>query len=239
MIMDEPATNLHVSGQMELRKFLKEFAKSSGLTFIISTHSPFLIDCDHLEEVRLMQMNVNGNVIIRDKFSGLPDDTLEQTNEVFKALTVGRHMMMDPSSRLYFVEGITDYNYLTAFKKLLGVSNVCFLPINGLKQDDFIPRLMKLDKEPVLIVDGDGAGKDLISRTKDTGVKVISLSEVKPSFRNIEDLFTKEDREKFNVADKSFNKTSVFKNSIFDIAEELSPSTKKNFEELLKYLEAA
>ena len=239
IIMDEPATNLHVSGQIELRSFLKEFAKENGLTFVISTHSPFLIDCDHLDEVRLMQINPNGSVTVRDKFTGLPEDQLEQTSEVFKALTVGRHMVMDPESRLFYVEGITDYNYLTAFKLLLGYDNVSFLPVNGLWQDGFIQRLMKLDKSPVLIVDGDGAGKDIISKAEGSGVRVISLGDVKSSFKNIEDLFTKEDQRKFGVGDKSFNKTSVFKNSIFLISESLAPTTRKNFEELFGYLEVA
>lgn len=239
IIMDEPATNLHVSGQIELRSFLKEFARENGLTFIISTHSPFLVDCDNLDEVRIMEKSPTGGMTIRDKFAGLPEDSIEQTNEVFKALTVGRHMLMNPDSKVYYVEGITDYNYLTAFKKLFGMTNIFFIPINGLKQDSFISRLLNLDKNPSLIVDGDQIGLSMVKEADGTGVLVIPISNANPSFKNIEDLFSKEDKEKFNVADKSFNKTSVFKNAIFDIAPDISDITKKNFEKLLKYLDVA
>ena len=41
MIMDEPATNLHVKGQEELRQFLKEFATKNGITFIIYSFPVF------------------------------------------------------------------------------------------------------------------------------------------------------------------------------------------------------
>lgn len=47
IVMDEPATNLHPEGQKELRAFIKKFAIENNLTFIIATHSPFLIDADN------------------------------------------------------------------------------------------------------------------------------------------------------------------------------------------------
>lgn len=40
LIMDEPAANLHVKGQRELRAFLKEFALLNDITIIVATHSP-------------------------------------------------------------------------------------------------------------------------------------------------------------------------------------------------------
>src|SRR5690606_7725645 len=39
IVMDEPATNLHVSGIVELRKFIKEYAERNELTFVLSTHN--------------------------------------------------------------------------------------------------------------------------------------------------------------------------------------------------------
>jgi len=43
IIMDEPATNLHVKGQRELRSFMKNFAVKNDITIVIATHSPFLL----------------------------------------------------------------------------------------------------------------------------------------------------------------------------------------------------
>ena len=57
IIMDEPATHLHASGQQELRKFLKKFAIDNSLTIIMATHSPFLIDLDYLDELRIINLN--------------------------------------------------------------------------------------------------------------------------------------------------------------------------------------
>ena len=67
--MDEPATNLHVRGQEELRKFLKEFAIKNGITFIIATHSPFLVDLDYLDEIRLISLHDNNVAKIDNVFS--------------------------------------------------------------------------------------------------------------------------------------------------------------------------
>ncbi|GAA7047811.1 hypothetical protein HpCHN1_00920 [Helicobacter pylori] len=54
-VMDEPATHLSVPAKKEFRKFLKEYAHKHNTTFVLATHDPFLVDTDHLDEIRIVE----------------------------------------------------------------------------------------------------------------------------------------------------------------------------------------
>ncbi|WP_447368202.1 AAA family ATPase [Helicobacter pylori] len=54
-VMDEPATHLSVPARKEFRKFLKEYAHKNHVTFVLATHDPFLVDTDHLDEIRIVE----------------------------------------------------------------------------------------------------------------------------------------------------------------------------------------
>ncbi|WP_331273235.1 AAA family ATPase [Helicobacter pylori] len=54
-VMDEPAAHLSVPARKEFRKFLKEYAHKNHVTFVLATHDPFLVDTDHLDEIRIVE----------------------------------------------------------------------------------------------------------------------------------------------------------------------------------------
>ncbi|GHQ12771.1 hypothetical protein VN1213_06030 [Helicobacter pylori] len=54
-VMDEPAAHLSVPAKKEFRKFLKEYAHKHNTTFVLATHDPFLVDTDHLDEIRIVE----------------------------------------------------------------------------------------------------------------------------------------------------------------------------------------
>ena len=150
IIMDEPATNLHVKGQRELRGFLKEFAIKNDISIVIATHSPFLIDLDYLDEIRVI-VNKDNISSIENNFAAVNENDPDSLLPIKESLTVENHILCNPEEKIVFVEGITDYNYLTAFKKLLGKTGITFLPINGVgtTKDECIKitqRLMKIRK---------------------------------------------------------------------------------------------
>ena len=133
ILMDEPATNLHVKGQDELRDFLKQFAVQSGITFVIATHSPFLVNLDYLDEIRLLIPQSDNTTWINNSFTTVNPDDADSLLPIRESLTVRNSVLLDPKQIVVFVEGITDYNYLVAMKKLVGnYNNLTFLPINGL-----------------------------------------------------------------------------------------------------------
>ncbi len=62
-VMDEPATHLSVPARKEFRKFLKEYAHKNHVTFVVATHDPFLVDTDHLDEIRIVEKETEGSAI--------------------------------------------------------------------------------------------------------------------------------------------------------------------------------
>ena len=233
IIMDEPATNLHVSGIRELREFMKDYAKRSELTFLISTHSPFFVDVDNLEEVRVVSRK-NNEAVINNKFQVIEEDDTDALRPIKDALTVGRHIILNPENKTIFVEGMTDYCYLTAIKQNCPdlEQNIHFLPIQGLKKSNLLDRVMKIEKYPTILVDNDKYGKSVRDQANSSKyrdrVEVITLSEIDASYKTIESLFAEEDCPN----DKEFETAVSFKNAFN--AEKLNDNTVYNFRKLFK-----
>lgn len=239
IIMDEPATNLHVKGQRELRGFLKEFAIHNDISIVIATHSPFLIDLDYLDEIRVV-VNKDNISSIENNFAAVNENDPDSLLPIKDSLTVENHILVNPKEKVVFVEGITDYNYLTVFKKLFKKTGITFLPINGVGKTKeecikITKRLMKIrHKDPILLVDNDKAGNCIKEVNKDNkDFIIISLNEADGSFKTIESLFTQEDLKKFSLIDgagkKHASTSSVFKNQILKNKNFISEKTKSNF----------
>ena len=109
IIMDEPATNLHVLGVVELRKFLKEFAVKNDLTIVLATHLPYMLDPDYLDEVRMITTQ-DRVVHISNDFAAYHINDPDSLRPIKEALTVKTHYILDPEKSVVFVDGITDYN---------------------------------------------------------------------------------------------------------------------------------
>lgn len=244
VIMDEPATNLHVKGQIELRAFLKEFAMKNDITIVIATHSPFLIDLDYLDELRIV-VNRNNVSSIENDFAAMNLDDPDSLLPVKESLTVENHVLLDPDQNVIFVEGITDYNYLVAMKKLLGYDSLTFLPIKGVgkkgQEVAISQKLIKIRKHrPFLLADADAAGQAMKKANKDSELKVMLLSEADEKFKEIEDLFASEDAQKFGLIDSQGNAvkhhsiSAVFKNRVLSDPSCVSEATKNNFKKVFE-----
>ncbi len=244
IVMDEPATNLHVKGQIELRGFLKEFAMKNDVTIVLATHSPFLIDLDFLDELRIVS-NVDNITTIDNDFSAINIDDPDSLLPVKESLTVENHVLLDPDQNVVFVEGITDYNYLVAMKRVLGYEDLTFLPIKGVgkkgMQKEISEQLIKIRKRnPFLLVDADMAGKAMKKANEDSELKVMTLSEIDPAFKEIESLFDIEDAKKFGLIDEKGNavkhhsSSAIFKNAIINDPSLVSDKTKDNFKKVFE-----
>gem|GEM_PF-1236466 len=237
VVMDEPATNLHARGQTELAKMIREFAIEKGITFVISTHSPFLINCDNLDELRILTLDDTNHAHVHDKFTVMDTQNPDQLDAILEGLTIGRHVLFDPNEKTVFVEGITDYNYLTAFKLLFDIKGITFLPINGVKdKETIVERIRNISKNPVILVDGDPAGNALYKYAEDSDVEVIRLSDIDRKFYDIESVFTSSDRRDFEIDEKEWHASSVFKQYIKQNSRFITDRTKAGFRKILDYL---
>ena len=251
VLMDEPDAHLSLPARRDLRKFLKKFARDNGITFIVATHNPSFIDINHLDEIRIVKHRKEGDgVEIINDFSVINSwdvDTLEDIVNSFGVLH--RDILTNPNNKVIFVEGIMDYNYLTAFKLLKENKenkeiNIVFLPISGLGSKDtmkiVIEKLSKF-KNPVVFTDADKAGiifQELSSNKKDK-LKVITLKDI-PDLnekKEIEDLFSENDRKNYYyvIEKKNTKGSSLFKNMILNNKSKFEEETINNFNKVLDY----
>lgn len=260
VLIDELETHFSVPAQRELRTFLKAYAKRNGITFIATTHSPFLADIEHLDELRIIKQQDDGGADIINDFSLFSKDKTRV--DALKDIKKAFGMQGLVSKRVIFVEGITDYNYLTKFKQLYKQEkkvklNLAFLPVGGLgdpknsndeKAKHLIEELPELiDRHAILLVDNDGKGKSFqkqAEKCKDLTVvridEAFEDSQAKSTIKEIETLFSQADKEKYKEILQAKSKPNesgsvasrVFKNGDFELEEQ----TKENFFTLLEYL---
>lgn len=143
---------------------------------------------------------------------------------------------------------------MVAFKKKLKKDDIVFLPIRGIgkfgskefedKQKEISKRLIKIKKHsPILMVDGDNAGKSMKKTNNDSELTVFTLTDVKPEFKTIENLFSETDQKDLGIITdngkyvKHSSKSSLFKS--FDIyTRNLSKDTEENFKLLFNHIES-
>ena len=231
---------------------MKSFAKNNNITIIITTHSPFLIDIDNLDELRVVTSK-NGIAKICDKFHYIDGNDTDVIEELKKSLTVNQNILFAEQSKIIFVEGITDYNYLTKFKNLKifdqKYQNLYFFPINGIgkniNEENASKILKKIKKiwnnKSFLLVDSDQSGLKFQEKYNTNENIIVALNEafdsdIQSKIKEIESLFECENNSKIIelIKDKSFASSSLFKN--YYPEEKIPRTIVENFEKLFEYL---
>lgn len=239
IISDEFATALHPEGQKELRKFIKDFGIKNDVLFVIATQSPFLADVDNFDDLRVVSL-VENSAHISNSFTTVDHDDPDSLLPIKKSFTIGNHVLYDYDTMIVFVEGITDYNYLTMFKNLLGYKDIAFLPIEGVgknedQRKEIIKKLLSIRKHnSMVLVDGDKAGELLVKSCENTALDALSLIEIDKNFIEIENVFSEKDCAKHNLHAKSVGNSSLLKN--FATLNDFDEKTKNNFKKVLDTL---
>ncbi len=263
VVMDEPATHLSVPARKEFRRFLKEYAHKNHVTFVLATHDPFLVDTDHLDEIRIVEKETEGSVI-KNHFNyplnnaGKDFDALDK---IKRSLGVGQHVFHNPKKhQIIFVEGITDYCYLSAFKLYFNEREFkenpipfTFLPISGLKNNpnemkETIQKLCELDNHPIVLTDDDRKDGSDPQRAKSEQFKnaneemhdpitILQLSDCDRHFKQIEDCFSANDRKKY-AKNKQMELAMAFKTRLLYGSKDdvVSEETEKNFLKLFEWI---
>ncbi|MGL2739576.1 ATP-binding protein [Helicobacter pylori] len=263
-VMDEPATPLSVPARKEFRKFLKEYAHKNHVTFVLATHDPFLVDTDHLDEIRIVEKETESSVI-KNSFNYPLNNASKDSDALYqikRSLGVGQHVFHNPQKhRIIFVEGITDYCYLSAFKLYFNKHNpqfkdnpipFTFLPISGLKNNpnemkETIQKLCELDNNPIVLTDDDrkcdsdqNATSERFKRANEEmhdPITILQLSDCDRHFKQIEDCFSANDRKKY-AKNKQMELAMAFKTRLLYGGEDdvMSEETKKNFLYLFEWI---
>jgi predicted ATP-dependent endonuclease of OLD family len=215
LLLDEPGLNLHASAQADLLRFFDDLSKKYQI--IYTTHSPFMVETEHLDRVRTCFETEDGT-IISDSIQEKDPNTLFPLQAAL-GYDIAQNLFVSKNNLL--VEGPTDLIYLTVLSSLLEGEkrtflneNITIVPVGGLdKVTTFISLLRgsKLNVACLLDTFTDQKGKqkveDLVMHKiiKDKNIRFFNefTNNGKP-VADIEDLFDKE--EYLNLFNLAFDK---------------------------------
>ncbi len=222
LLLDEPGLNLHASAQNDLLRFIEDLSKKYQI--IYTTHSPFMVESNHLDRVRTCLETEEGT-IISDTIQEKDPNTLFPLQAAL-GYDIAQNLFVSKNNLL--VEGPADLIYLTVLSNILESEkrtclkeNITIVPVGGLdKVSTFISLLrgQKLNIACLLDTFTDQKGKqkvnDLIRYKiiKEKNIRFFDeFSNNGKTVADIEDLFTKDEYVKlFNAAfDKEFSEVKV------------------------------
>lgn len=162
LLLDEPGLHLHPTAQQELIAFFERLSADNQL--IYTTHSPFLIDGEHLHRVRPVTEDDTGH-------SRITAETWPSDRETIFPLQAAagyamvRGLFQHKDNVL--VEGMSDYYYLHALGAQCRASgrealsdDIYIIPCGGTKLVGHIASLFLGQKvRPLVLLDGDEAGR--------------------------------------------------------------------------------
>ena len=162
LLLDEPGLHLHGTAQQKNVEFLEKLSKQNQLLY--STHSPFMVDPDHLERVRVVYEDEDG-------YAKVSEDVWPKDKDSLFPLQAGLGYALAQtlfySKRQVVVEGLTDYWLLKGVNDLLSRKSMktlredaVIVPCGG------VSRLMPLasmlrghEVKVAIVLDGDEPGK--------------------------------------------------------------------------------
>jgi len=211
VLLDEPALTLHGKAQADFLRFINErLAPSSPVLY--TTHSPFMIEADRLERVRIVEDKgpPEGAICSQDILSSDPNSLPLQASlgyDIAQTLFVGPNNLV--------VEGTSDYIYLIVMSQACVASGRAglnqlwrILPAGGATNIPTFVSLVGPHLDVTVLADSDTQGMQRITNMVAQKVLVghrLILAKVAAGTHDadIEDLFT--DGDYLKIYNKAFN----------------------------------
>lgn len=189
ILLDEAGLSLHPLAQKDLLAFFKNLATTNQI--IHTTHSPFLVDTNNIDSVKIAYIDNDGYTVISNDLRDNSDPKRDTSvYAVHAALGLSVSDIMLNGCQPVIVEGTSDQYYLNAIKTYLIASglfkpskDIVFMPAGGVKGVSAIASIVSAKGElPYVIIDGDTSGtsfKDKLKKDlyKDEEHKLICLKD--------------------------------------------------------------
>lgn len=210
ILVDEPGLYLHAKAQKDLLKILT--AHSSTYPVIFSTHSPYLIREDLLENVRLIEKR-DGCTNVLGKVHAHPTADKETLTPILTAIGLGINdsiTNLDQKNNVV-VEGIEDVFYLQAFKYLLGTTTLNFINGGGASNMGIVGAVLEgWGANVFYLFDNDQGKKDGTKRLKEWRVLPDLIKVVlEDENTTIADVLSQSDFKKFVLEDSFLKYASL------------------------------
>lgn len=175
LLLDEPGLSLHPLAQRDLSHFFENLTKTNQILF--TTHSPFLVDSDHLDRVKAVYTNQEGATEISSDLRVTETDASQSKSiyPVYAALGLSVSNTLLQGCEPVIVEGPSDQIYLSAIKNILSSQGrlaarreLVFVPAGGVRGVKAVISILtgKDEALPFVLLDSDFAGKDLAKKLR-------------------------------------------------------------------------
>ena len=154
---------MHPTAQQELIGFFEELSNNNQLAY--TTHSPFLIDGEHLHRVRPVSEGDTGHSRVTSSWWPTDKDTIFPL-QAAAGYAMIRGLLQHQKNIL--VEGMSDFYYLQALSGQCSKTGrqalpdeIYITPCGGARQVGYLASLfLGQDARPLVILDADQAGRD-------------------------------------------------------------------------------
>lgn len=202
ILIDEPGLYLHAKAQEDILRFLYEEIDNN---VIFTTHSPYLIDINKLDSLKLIRKMEKLGTVVDQKYYDCKDQ--ETITPVITAIgyNVAKNPIEIGNGLNIITEGISDRFYILAFLCLLGCNdNINIIPSTGAGNIHLLVSLsIGWNLNYKILLDKDTGEEEAINNLRklfledDQMYQKIIYACDKGA---IEEVFSKEDKKKFNIS---------------------------------------
>jgi predicted ATP-dependent endonuclease of OLD family len=215
VLLDEPALTLHARAQADFLHFIND-RLAAERQVIYTTHSPFMVQADHLESVRIVEDQGPdvGAIVSTDVGRVAPDSAFPLQGAL--GYDLAQHLFVGPHNLV--VEGMSDFTYLTVLSELLRSKDRValderwrILPVGGMQNIPTFVALLGRNLDVTVVIDASNKGMQRLNNMATEGLldsqRIVSIAEfVKAKQADIEDLFEIDDY--LGIYDAAFNTTT-------------------------------
>lgn len=203
ILIDEPGLYLHPKAQEEMRGILNEASKNNQI--IYTTHSPYLIDTDRIEQVRLVEktpgkVDDEYNEISRISNGVHRCDSIDTMKPIIDAIGYSLGSELNQThDKVLICEGVSDYYFVKMLEIVYGESLCC-----GITHANGCGNISKINslflglgiQDTYALVDADSAGvrerNKLIRDGVFTGDTILTTDEDTQADKEIEDVLNRD-----------------------------------------------
>ena len=162
LLLDEPGLHLHPTAQQELISFFEKLSETNQLAY--TTHSPFLIDGEHLHRVRPVTEDDTGHSRItaeewpRDRETIFPLQAAAGYAMIRGLFQHRKNVLVEGMSDFYYLHALSHQCAMTGRPSLSGDAYIT--PCGGTKYVGNMASLfLGQEVRPLVLLDGDDAGR--------------------------------------------------------------------------------
>ena len=202
VLLDEPALALHARAQRDFLDFIDD-TLGANHQVIYTTHSPFMIDTDHLERVRIVEdLGPDEGSVVRAELLSRDPDTLSPLQWAL-GYDIAQNIFVGPDNLV--VEGLSDHTFLTVMSEVLRAQGRAFLdprwrllPVGDVGTMPAVVSLLGRDLDVTVVVGGSSGMPQKLNAIVQEGVlkqpRIITLGPIAwMGSADIEDMFDPED----------------------------------------------